>query len=409
MFAKPKPVDDQSPTTAPKKAVDVAQLLLKLRQVGPLIWLILKKPYMAPLMVLALFLISISVFLAVSGGENNASPSVRVSLAREKPRLEANHETKSQPMSGLQAFGMDSSGLIPEASAQNFAGVGDDSGAAVITIAEPGTDAQGSGSAAHFPSSPLATAPIAGLAETTPDGPLPVISAQGVTVSSAYARPFKSDGRPMVALIIGGLGLNPAATKAAIQQLPPEVTLSFVPYASGLQDWINQARAHGHEVLIEVPMQPVNYPDNDPGPQTLMAHAPTDELIAKLNWSLSRATGYFGIIIYQGSAFLKDRPGVATFAGVLKTRGVSFIDDGAGRDVGGAWGRASSERAIDAQITKTDILNQLNGLEQSARTHAQALGTGFAYPVTIGTVMAWAQALNGRGIQLAPASAVTHR
>ena len=409
MFAKPKSVDDQSPTTASKKAVDVAQLLLKLRQAGPLIWLILKKPYMAPLMVLVLFLTSVGLFLVVSGGEDNASPSVRVSLAREKPRLDANHDTKSIPMSGLQAFGMDSSGMIPEASAQNFAeGLGE-SGAAVITVPVTGTEAQASGLVGHFANSPLPTAPIAGLSETTPDGPLPVISAQGVTISSAYARPFKSDGRPMVALIIGGLGLNPAVTKAAIQQLPPEVTLSFAPYATSLQDWINQARAQGHEVLIEVPMQPVNYPDTDPGPQTLMAHARTDDLIAKLNWSLSRASGYFGVINYQGSAFLKDRPGVAIFAGVLKARGISFIDDGTGRDVGGAWGRASSERAVDSQITRADILNQLNGLEQSARVHAQSLGTGFAYPVTIGTVIAWAQTLNGHGIQLAPASAVMHR
>jgi len=69
-----------------------------------------------------------------------------------------------------------------------------------------------------------------------------------------------------VALIIGGLGLNAATTRQAIESLPPEVTLSFVPYADGLQGWIDMARAAGHEVMLEAPMEPADYPSNDPGP-----------------------------------------------------------------------------------------------------------------------------------------------
>ena len=71
-----------------------------------------------------------------------------------------------------------------------------------------------------------------------------------------------------MALIVGGLGLNAVTTRAAIERLPPEVTLSFVPYADNLQSWIDQARAQGHEVMLEMPMEPTGYPDNDPGPYT---------------------------------------------------------------------------------------------------------------------------------------------
>ena len=107
----------------------------------------------------------------------------------------------------------------------------------------------------------------------TPKG-LPMtylIAPDGRVPAQAYARPFRPNGKPRVSLIVGGLGLNAVTTRAAIERLPPEVTLSFVPYAENLQGWIDQARAQGHEVMLEMPMEPTGYPDNDPGPYTLLA------------------------------------------------------------------------------------------------------------------------------------------
>jgi polysaccharide deacetylase 2 family uncharacterized protein YibQ len=213
----------------------------------------------------------------------------------------------------------------------------------------------------------------------------------------------------MVALVVGGLGLNPATTKQAIDQLPPAVTLSFVPYTSNLQTWIDLARAAGHEVMIEVPMQPVNYPDNDPGPQTLLANARNDDLMAHMLWALSRCTGYFAVTNYQGAAFIKDKAGFNTFLSTLKARGVGFIDDGQARDAQGAWARASADRVVDAQINAQAIMAQLTGLEATAKTRGQALGTGMAFPVTLAVALKWTQSLDGKGIQLAPASAMMHQ
>ena len=121
---------------------------------------------------------------------------------------------------------------------------------------------------------PLPPAPIAGFFAPGPGGPLPIIAQDGRLPLDAYKRPFLSNGRPKVALVLGGLGLNARLTTQAIETLPGEITLSFVAYAEGLQGWIDMARAHGHEVLIEAPMEPVDFPDNDPGPLTLMSGRP---------------------------------------------------------------------------------------------------------------------------------------
>ena len=138
----------------------------------------------------------------------------------------------------------------------------------------------------------------------SPDGLLPKICVDGRRPWQVYARPFNnSEPRPRVAIVLSGLGLSSAATESAIQGLPGGVTLAFHPYADNLQQWINLARAAGHEVLINLPLEPLDYPKDDPGPQALFTAFKPVENIERLNWALSRVTGYTGVSTHMGSRF----------------------------------------------------------------------------------------------------------
>ena len=260
-----------------------------------------------------------------------------------------------------------------------------------------------------FAGGPLAQAPIAGFYAPGPAGPLPIIAQDGRTPAQAYARPFHANGRPKLGLVIGGLGLDPRRTRQAIETLRPEITLSFSVYAEGLQGWIDEARAHGHEVLLETPMEPVDYPDNDPGPYTLMADGQAPETVKKLEWILSRATGYFGLTNYLGSRFLSVDPAYNAFASASRGRGLAFIDDGGAARRGGGLPRATAERVIDDKLSGPAIDQQLAALEAGAQQRGAALGAGFAYPVTLEKVAQWANEVEQRGYQLAPASALTQK
>jgi polysaccharide deacetylase 2 family uncharacterized protein YibQ len=252
----------------------------------------------------------------------------------------------------------------------------------------------------------LPPGPIAGLTAPGPGGLLPIIAADGRASWKAYARPFVDDGRPKIALVIGGLGLNPDQTEQAIAKLPPEVTLAFNPYADGLQGMIDRARAAGHEVMIQIPMEPLDYPDTDPGPYTLTANAAPEEIAHRLDWLMSRATGYFGAINLQGARFLGRDKAVNAFAQVLRQRGVAFIDDGQAPTLGGGLHRASASPPIDADLDGTAIDNALLLLEANALQTGGAIGAGSAYPLTVAQVARWAVAVRERGYALAPASAL---
>jgi len=250
-------------------------------------------------------------------------------------------------------------------------------------------------------------APIVGLSAPGPGGGmLPVVAPDGRNVAQAYARPFTSTGAPRVALIVGGLGLNPQTTRAVIDTLPPEITLSFAPYAEDLQDWIDMARAAGHEVLLEAPMEPAEYPSNDPGPYTLLANSKPDETARKLDWLLSRGAGYFGVTNYLGGRFLNSDAAMTAFSPALARHGVAFIDDGQARRRGGGMMRASADSVIYDQLSADAINLALGELEAGAIKGGTALGSGFVYPLTLTAIKTWARSLPQRSVQLAPASAV---
>lgn len=257
--------------------------------------------------------------------------------------------------------------------------------------------------------SPLLAAPIGGLYQQSSVGPLPIVARDGRTSFDAYKRPFSGGGAPKVAIVIGGLGLNSRITDRAIDQLPSEVTLSFVPTANNLQGWINKARSRGHEVLIEVPMEPIDYPDNDPGPQTLMANASADENQKRLEYSLSRATGYFAVTNYLGGRFATSA-GVGNFMHTLKMRGVGFISDGTTNMANNAQSNglraANADRIIDQRPASEDISAQLSALESIAKQRGSALGFGVGYAVTIDQVANFIQQARSKGILIAPASSV---
>src|SRR3546814_16101974 len=85
------------------------------------------------------------------------------------------------------------------------------------------------------------------------------------------------DRRPRIAVVLTGLGLSDSATQAAIEQLPAAVTLSFSPYARGLEPWTALARSRGHEALIALPLEPPPFPNENPGPHDLLTGPPTQK------------------------------------------------------------------------------------------------------------------------------------
>jgi polysaccharide deacetylase 2 family uncharacterized protein YibQ len=251
------------------------------------------------------------------------------------------------------------------------------------------------------------------LIEKTPQGPLPRIADNGTAPMRVYAAPVISNGKPRIAIVINGLGISAKATSAALAGLPSGVTLAFAPYANDVQRWVIVARQKGHEVLLEVPMEPYDFPDSDPGQYTLRAGVGEDSNTKRLVWALTRFTGYTGATNLLGGRFLSDAGALEPVLTYLTRHGLLFYDNGLAVHsiapdvavrVGATFAQATD--TIDSIQSAMEIDHRLSDLESVARAKGSASGSGFLYPVTIDRVNTWAQGLSGRGFVLVPVSAI---
>lgn len=262
----------------------------------------------------------------------------------------------------------------------------------------------------------LPPAPEPALVESAPVGPLPKIGPDGRQPWQAYARPFTGPDKPRVAVLLTGLGLSAAATEAAITKLPPDVTLSFSPYAEKLGEQLAAARAAGHETLIDLPLEPANFPQHDPGPYTLLSTLSGTDNVSRLEWVLSRGAGYVGVVGEYGSKFSTTSKNLLPVLEALKRRGVMFVDAKASSDsVAGRTARdmgvprAINDSVIDADGGRAGIDKRLGEIERLARTSGQALAFASPYPITVDRLSAWVSTLPQKGLVLAPVSAVANR
>ena len=260
-------------------------------------------------------------------------------------------------------------------------------------------------------------APDPALIKRTDSGPLPIIAPDGRTPLQVYARPYNEIGQQRIAIVVGSLGMSEATTLAAIQQLPGGVTLSFAPYGRNLQDYVNLARAAGHEVLLQVPMEPVDYTSDHPGPHTLLTSLTIKRNLKRLDWLLGRFTGYVGVVNYMGGRFTSAEFHLLPVLETMQARGLMFLDSKASPssvayDVANRVGLyfASNDRVIDEVASRSAIDSRLLELEQLALDSGSAIGIGFPYPVTIERLAQWAYTIDDRGFDLVPVSALTdHR
>ena len=249
------------------------------------------------------------------------------------------------------------------------------------------------------------------LLEKSRYGMIPVI-ADGLkpfTVYAAEADRIKAAKMPVIAIVVAGLGVGAAKTADAIMKLPPAVTLAFTPYGSDPTKLAERARAQRHEILLQLPMEPFDYPDNDPGPQTLLTTLDPEQNLDRMYWQLSRIQGYAGIANFMGGRFVVTDAVMQPIISEAAKRGLGYFDDGsAPRSVapslaaGQAMPFAKADSTIDAVPTSVEIDRALAKLETLAKDRGIAIGVASALPISIERIAAWVKALESHGIMLVP-------
>jgi polysaccharide deacetylase 2 family uncharacterized protein YibQ len=255
------------------------------------------------------------------------------------------------------------------------------------------------------------------LLENSRHGAIPQIGPDGTRPSAAYARPRELPANrkdsPRIAIVVGSIGISASGTADAFAKLPAPVTYALAPYGADLDKLAEHARADNHEVLLQAPMEPFDYPDSDPGPQTLLTSLTSDQNVDRLHWLMSRFQGYVGIVSYMGARFTASEQALAPVLREAAKRGLIYVDDGSSpRSVAGQIAGshnlpfAKTDVVLDAVPTTVEIDHALARLEIMARDNGSAVGLANAQPAAIARIAEWAKKVESRGFVLVPITMV---
>jgi uncharacterized protein len=384
------------------------------------------RPMQALAMLLGLFLVTFACFALFGNNPLGGEPVVHVALRNQTTETAADDKAKTTPMPASEH------GAAP---AQKPAALGEQRTVTIIDGSSgkqqdvvigaeaqdklqgkdkaPGDKAEGNAASAA-----VMAGVDARLLERTRYGMIP-LATENLKPYMAYAAPAdqaKAAKMPVISIVIGGLGVGAAKTVDAIMKLPGAVTLAFTPYGSDPTKLAGRARAQRHEILLQIPMEPYDYPDNDPGPQTLLATLGAEQNLDRLFWHLGRMQGYAGIANFMGARFVATDAAMQPIIREAARRGLAYFDDGsAARSVAAALAQtqavpfAKGDVTIDAVPTAGEVDHALARLEDIAKERGYAVGTASALPISIERIAAWTKGLEGRGVLLVPLTSVMQK
>ena len=355
--------------------------------------------------VLGLFLVAFAGFAIFNDNPLGGEPIAHIALRQATP---AGEKPAATPSSASSELAVKSAAQQAAPGEHKTVTIIDGSSGARhdVTIS---SDAPDKGAAEAAPAIMAAVDPR--LLEKSRYGMIPVVS-DGLKPFTAYAAEAdraKAAKMPVVAIVVGGLGVGAAKTTEAIMKLPAAVTLAFTPYGSDPAKLAERARAQRHEILLQIPMEPFDYPDNDPGPQTLLTTLAPEQNLDRLYWHLSRFQGYAGIANFMGARFVVTDAAMQPIIREAAKRGLGFLDDGlAPRSVAATLATSQgmpfvkADFTIDAVPTLAEIDRALANLENLAKERGTAVGIASALPISIERIGVWIKALESHGIMLVP-------
>ena len=220
----------------------------------------------------------------------------------------------------------------------------------------------------------------------------------------------KKQNNGKIAVVVRGLGLSQAATEAAVTKLPPAVALSFNPYAQNLKKWLDAAKARGHEVLVEVPMESKSFPAEDPGPLGLMTSLDAKKNLERMDAILKAVPGAIGIDDSMGSKFRESESNMNNVFAKLREKKLIYVQTEPGVQIGEPGvPHAVADVVADERPFRAAIDARLDYAERLAKFQGSAVTVIETKPVSFERLAVWLETLNGKGITLAPVSEVLVR
>jgi len=250
-----------------------------------------------------------------------------------------------------------------------------------------------------------------GLVETTP--------AAQPTAAPPTPRPGPTprprpapDARGRLVILLDDVGQKLDLVPAAAA-LPKEVGFAVLPFLPKSTESAEALHGAGHEIWLHLPMEPENYPADNPGPGAILMSMSTNEMRVAVHDALDNIPYAVGVNNHMGSKVTADLRTMTWIMQELKIRDMAFIDSRTtprtvAEDAAAGQGVPTNRRHVflDNERDQAAIKRQLAEAVRRCRLEGEIIAIGHLDPVTIEVLAQELPGIAKRGADLVRPSAL---
>ena len=226
------------------------------------------------------------------------------------------------------------------------------------------------------------------------------------TQALPVVKPIEVEAKPSkITIIVSGLALSKSFTEKAFE-LPSKVVFGFSPYAAMIKEFTERARKENHEILVNLPLEPINYPVDDPGPLALLSNLNDHDNLERINEIFSRIGENLGVYTIEDERFTQTKSVVPILA-ELKKRELNLVYGGAEHNLAFlqiakavGFNPIIIDSIIDKEVTEDSILASFFHLEELAKKNNHAVGMISPYPISINLLKNWLATFDSKKLTL---------
>jgi uncharacterized protein len=211
--------------------------------------------------------------------------------------------------------------------------------------------------------------------------------------TGAEFKSYPESNLPRVAIVIDDMGYERQAGERLLA-LDLDLTFSFLPHAPHTRNLSRLAREIGRDVLLHLPMEPIDTARWDPGPGALYLSMPIEDLRRNLQDNLAAVPMAIGVNNHMGSRFTANPQAMATVMSILRPQDLFFLDslttaDSTGYHVAREFGMRAIRRDIflDNDRAVELIERQIAALIRLAGKQGSAVAIAHPHAGTVAALM----------------------
>jgi len=228
----------------------------------------------------------------------------------------------------------------------------------------------------------------------------------------AKTLPSKPVSLRQVAIIIDDIGYDLKQVQELLK-INADITFAILPLCPHTREAAEMLHKAHRETLLHLPMEPLSYPHEKPGPGALFTDMNNEEIIFQLEKDIAEVPYISGVNNHMGSKFMTDEKKLTLVFNKLKSKKLFFVDSRTSYDtktfvIANKVGLPVASRKIflDNNRDYKEIYNILVGIANKNGDNSPLIIIGHPYPETIQAVNDAVKVLKEQEIEIVPVSRI---